>query len=97
MHHIERRPFYVLREPYDAAEGKILRHRVVNLGHVLETSAALTFQYVVHVHDNLIIFGVDRCDAAFFLQDLENFPDVSVGNLAAPPARSDVGGPFLSP
>ncbi|NJK90211.1 MAG: hypothetical protein HC923_13035, partial [Myxococcales bacterium] len=58
----------MLGQPDDAAEGQVLRHGVVHLGHMLEAGPALACQHVVHMHDDLVVLGMDRADAALALQ-----------------------------
>ena len=71
------------------------RQRVVHLGHVLEAGAVLADQLFVHVHDEVVVLGVDRGDAAGLRQDLQHLPDVAEIDHAALAAGGDVGGEDL--
>ena len=67
----------------------------MDLGHVLETGALLAHQLLVHVHDDVVVLGVDRRDAAGLGQYLQHLPDVAVLHHAALARRGDVGGEHL--
>ena len=70
----------------DPVERQILRKRVVHLGHVLEAGAVLADQLFVHVHDDVVVLGMDDGDAAGLRQDLQHLPDVAEIDHAAPAA-----------
>ena len=95
VHHVERRALDIAREPDHPVERQILRQRVVHLGHVLEAGALLAHQLLVHVHDDVVVLGVDRRDAAGLREDLQHLPDVAVLHHAALARRGDVGGEDL--
>ena len=95
MHHVERRALDVLGQADHPVERQFLRQRVVHLGHVLEADAVLAHQLLVHVHDDVVVLGVDRRDAAGLGDDLQHLPDVAVLHHAAGVARPDVGGEDL--
>ena len=83
MHHVERGAGHAFGEPDDAAEAQVLRQRVVHLGHVLEADAALADQLRVHVHDDVVVLGVDDAEPALLRQHLERLPDVAEVDHAA--------------
>ena len=95
MYHVERRPFDILRKPDHPVEGQVFRQGVVHLGHVLEADAVLADQLLVHVHDDVVVFGVDRRDAALLRDDLQHLPDIA--ELHHPPlaVRANIGGEHL--
>jgi len=78
-------------EPITRFEREILGKRVVHLGHVLEAGAVLAEELLVHMHDDVVVLGVDRGDAAGLGQDLQHLPDVAEIDHAALAARGDVG------
>jgi len=55
----------------------------VHLGHVLVADAALTDQLGVHVHDDVVVLGVDDAEPALAGQHLEHLPDVAEVDHAA--------------
>ena len=95
VHHVERGAGHALGQPQHAAEAQVLRQRVVHLGHVLEADAALADQLGVHVHDDVVVLGVDDAEPALLGQHLEGLPDVAEIDHAARAVRPDVGGEDL--
>ncbi len=91
VHHVEGRTLDVGGEPDHPVKGQVLRERVVHLGHVLEADPVLAGQFFVHVHDDVVVLGVDRGDATGLCQDLEHLPDVAEIDHAALAAGGDVG------
>src|SRR5262249_31266294 len=67
------------------------RQGVVHLCQVLKAGAVLAGQFLVHVHDDVVVLGVDRGDAASLCQDLQHLPDVAEIDHAAAPAGRNVG------
>ena len=55
----------------------------MHLGHVLEADAALADQLRVHVHDDVVVLGMDDAEAALLGEDLEHLPDVAEVDHAA--------------
>ena len=90
MHHIKRRPFHALRQADHAIERQFLRQRVVHLGHVLEADTVLPHKLLVHEHDDVVVLGVDRRDAAGLGDRLQRFPDVAVLHHATGVAWANV-------
>ena len=70
MHHVERRALDVFGEPDNPVERQVLAQRIVDLRHVLEADAVLADQLFVHVHDDVVVFGVDRGEPAGRAEDL---------------------------
>ena len=95
VHHVERGAGHVLGEPQDAAEAQVLGQLIVHLGEVLEADAALADQLGVHVHDDVVVFGMDDAEPALLGQHLERLPDVAEIDHAAGARRQDVGGEDL--
>jgi hypothetical protein len=67
----------------------------VHLGHVLETDPVLADQLFVHMHDDVVVLGVDRGDPAGRAEDLQDFPDVAKLHHPAEPVGPDIGGEHL--
>ncbi len=63
----------------------------MHLSHVLKVGPLLAEQLFVHVHDEIVVLGVDRSDAAGLSQNLEHFPDVAKIDHAALAAGCNVG------
>ena len=63
----------------------------MHLGHVLEAGPVFADQLFVHVHDEVVVFGVDRGDAAGLREDLQHLPDVAEIDHPALAARGNVG------
>ena len=95
VHHVERGAGHALGQPDDAAEAQVLRQRVVHLRHVLEADAALADQLGVHVHDDVVVLGVDDAEPALLGEHLERLPDVAEVDHPAGAMRPDVGGEDL--
>ena len=95
VHHVERGTGHALGQPQHAAEAQILRQRVVHLGQVLEADAPLADQLGVHVHDDVVVLGVDDAETAFGGKDLEHLPDVAEVDHPPGAVRPDVGGEDL--
>ena len=91
VHHVERRALDIGGQPDDPVERQVLGQCVVHLGHVLEAGPVLAKQLLVHVHDDVVVLGVDRRDAAGLCQDLQHLPDVAEIDHAALAAGGDVG------
>ena len=91
MHHIERGARHAFGEPQDAAEAQVLRELVVHLGEVLEADPALADQLGIHVHDDVVVLGVDDAEPAVLGQYLERLPDVAEIDHPAGARRQDVG------
>ena len=64
----------------------------MHLGHVLEADPVLADQLLVHVHDDVVVLGVNGGDAPLGREDLQYLPDVA--KLHHPPQTigPDVGG-----
>ena len=95
VHHVERGALHVFGQPHDAAEAQILGQRVVHLRHVLEADAALADQLGVHVHDDVVVLGVDDAEPAFLGEHLEHLPDVAEVDHPPSAARPDASGEDL--
>ncbi len=67
----------------------------MDLGHVLKAGPVLAEELLVHVHHDVVVFGVDRGDAAGLRQDLQHLPDIAEIDHAALAAGRDVGGEHL--
>src|ERR1019366_9795801 len=83
------------RQPDHAAERNIFRQRIVYLGHVLEPGPIFADQLRVHVHNDVVVCGVDDTKTLLRRQDPEDLPDVAEIDHAAFAARGDVGGEYL--
>jgi hypothetical protein len=86
VHHIQRGTFDIGREANDPVERQILRQRDVHLGHVLEAGPILADQLFVHVHDDVVVLGVDRGDAAGLRQHLQESSYRLISNNVGPVA-----------
>ena len=95
MHHVERHPGYALGEADDPAEGQVLGQRIVHFRHVLEADAPLGDQLGVHVHDDVVVLGMDDAEAAGAGERLEHLPDVAEPDHPPLARRRDVGGEDL--
>ena len=95
MHHVERRTFHPFRQADHPVERQLLRQRVVHLRHVLEADTVLPHQLLVHEHDDVVVLGVNRRDAARLRDGLQCLPDVAVLHHAAGVAGTNVGGEDL--
>ena len=95
VHHVERGAGHAFGEPQDAAEAQVLRELIVHLGEVLEADASFADQLGVHVHDDVVVLGVDDAEPAVLRQHLERLPDVAEIDHAAGARRQDVGGEDL--
>ena len=95
VHHVERGAGHALGEPQNAAEAEVLRQPIMDLGEILEADPAFADQLGVHVHDDVVVLGVDDAEAALLRQHLERFPDVAEVDHAAGAGRQDVGGEDL--
>ena len=95
VHHVERGAGHALGQPQHAPEAQVLRQRVVHLGQVLEADAALADQLGVHVHDDVVVLGVDDAEPALLGEHLEHLPDVAEVDHAPGAVRPDVGGEDL--
>ena len=95
VHHIEGRAGDALGEPQDAAEAQILREAIVDLGEILEADPALADQLGVHVHDDVVVLGMDDAEPARLRQHLERLPDVAEIDHAPGARGQDVGGEYL--
>ena len=60
----------------------------MHFGHVLEAGPVLADQLLVHVHDDVVVLGMDRRDAAGLRQNLQYLPDVAEIDHAALAARA---------
>jgi hypothetical protein len=67
----------------------------VHLGQVLEAGPALADQLGVHVHDDVVVLGVDDAEPALLGQHLERLPDVAEVDHPPSAVRPDVGGEDL--
>jgi hypothetical protein len=95
VHHIERGAWHAFSKPQDAAEAQVLRQLVVDFGKVLEANSSFADELGVHVHDDVVVFGVDDAEPALLRQDLERFPDIAEINHAAGARWQDVRGEYL--
>ena len=77
MHHVESCSGRAFRQPDDATEAEVLGQLVVDLCHVLETDPSLPDQLRVHVHDDVVVLGVDDAEAAMLGEHLEHLPDIA--------------------
>ena len=91
VHHVERGAGHVFREPQDAAEAQVLGKRVVRFRQMLEANPALADQLVVHVHDDVVVLGVNDAEAALAGEHLEGLPDVTEIDHPPGPAGQYVG------
>ena len=83
MHHVERGAGHALGKPQHAAEAQILRQLVVHFGQILEADPALADELGIHVHDDVVVLGVDDAEPALLGQHLERLPDVAEIDHAA--------------
>ena len=90
MHHIKRRPRHMFCQAHDAAEGKVFRKRIMHLRHILKPCAIFAEDLGVHMHDNVIIFGVDHAKPALGREHLKHFPDIAEIHHAALAGRRDI-------
>ncbi len=67
----------------------------MHLRHVLEADAILPHQLLIHEHDDVVVLGVNRRDAAGLGNRLQRLPDVAVLHHAAGVAGANVGGEDL--
>ena len=63
----------------------------MHFGHVLEAGPVFAEQLLVHVHDEIVVFGVDSGDAAGLRQYLQHLPDVAEIDHSALAAWGNVG------
>ena len=64
MHHIKRRPRHMFCQAHDATEGKVFRKCIMYLRHILKPCAVFAEDLGVHMHDNVIVFGVNHAKPA---------------------------------
>ena len=67
----------------------------MHLGHVVKAGAALARQLLVHMHDEVVVLGMNRGEAAGFGQCPQHLHDAAERHHAALAARGDVGGEHL--
>ena len=67
----------------------------MHFGHVLKPGPALLKQPAVHVHDEIIVFGMDHAEPAGTGHRLKHFPHVAEINHPPASAGRDVGGENL--
>ena len=77
-------------QAHHATEGKVFRKRIVYLRHILEPCAILAEDLGVHMHDNVIIFGVNHAKPTLARQHLKHFPDIAEIHHAALAGRRDI-------
>ncbi len=90
MHHVQRSTFNVFGQPQYPAERQVLRQDRVHFSHVLETGSTLLKQTTVHVHDQVVVLGVDYSETTGSSHGLEHFPHVAEVNHSPASARRDV-------
>ncbi len=95
VHHVERRAGHAFGETQDAPEAQVLGQAIVDLGEILEADPALADQLGVHVHDDVVVLGVDDAEAARLRQHLKGLPDIAEVDHSAGARRQDVGGENL--
>jgi hypothetical protein len=67
----------------------------VDLREIFEADAALADKLGVHVHDDVVLFGVDDAEAALFRQHLEGLPDIAEIDHAAAARRQNICREYL--
>ena len=95
MHEVHGGALDVARQTQHAAERDVLGHGAVDQRHVLDVGAALALQPLVHVHDEVVVLGVDRQDAAVLGRLLHDDPQVTEPDHPALADRPHVGGEDL--
>jgi len=95
VHHVECCTLDILGQPDYPIEREVLRQSVVHLSHILKTDAVLANQLLVHVHDDVVVLGVNCGDAALGREDLQYLPDIAKLHHPALPVGPDVGGEHL--
>ena len=92
MHHVKRGAGHMFRETHDAAEGKVFRKRIVHLSHIHKPGTVFAEEFGIHMHDNVIVFGMDHAKPTLGGKHLKHFPDIAEIHHAALAGRGDVGG-----
>ncbi len=95
MHHVHRRTLDAFGETDDPVERQILRQRGMRRGQILEAGAVLARQLLVHVHDKIVVLGMDAGQPAGLGDRLNHLPDVAERHHARHARRGDVGGEHL--
>ena len=94
VHHVDG-GFHLFGQADDPAKREILGERVMDFRHVFEAGAAFAEQLFIHVHDDVVILGVDDPESALTREHAEHFPDIAKADHPALAARGDVGGENL--
>jgi hypothetical protein len=95
MHHIERRPRHAFRQPDDAAERQVFRQRVMDFSKVFKTDPALADEFAVHMHDDVVVLGVNHAETAMCRKNLKHFPDIAEIDHASAAAWRNIRGEDL--
>ena len=64
VHHIKRGAGHAFGEPQHAAEAQILRQPIVDFGEMLKADPAFADQLGIHVHDDVVVLGMDDAEPA---------------------------------